>query len=240
MADRKIISVFSATGVLGGSADLNDKSTLIPAMTLAAAVFAITNYWDYMDAAAAGVAYLAAVEAAYTRAVSLPAAFFLPAFFISNFMPGKGMLRQAAADGVWELAMPVPATALLPFFKTRDTAKFVKAAMLHRDKLLGKRSLGAMGYTTFGAVVDGFKKVFPEAGKNTRYIQQTQDEYRGQLTKTRMLEAIAQELLENFLLFDYVGYYSGKSLDETHSFVEDKLTTWEEFLTNSPKFAGLQ
>ncbi|KAK0725916.1 NmrA-like family protein [Lasiosphaeris hirsuta] len=319
MADRKIMTVFGATGALGGSvadifltdptlksewtvravtrditkdsakklqaagaevvtADLNDKSTLVTAMTSASAVFAMTNYWEYMDAAieiqqgknivdaaqAAGVAHLiftslpnvtelskgalpnvyhfdskAAVEA-YARATGIPATFFLPAFFMSNFTPGKGMLRQAVADGVWELAMPVPAAAPLPFFDTGDTGKFVKAAVLHRDELLGKRLLGATEYITFGAVVDGFKKVFPEAGKNARYVQQTHDEYKGQLTKVGMPEVIAQELLENFLLFDQVGYYGGESLSETHSFVEDKLTTWGEFIKNSPKFAGLQ
>ena len=51
-----------------------------------------------------------------------------------------------------------------------------------------------------------------------------------------MPDFAAQELLENFLLFDQFGYFGGASLDETHALVEDKLTTWAEHAKASKKW----
>ena len=41
--------------------------------------------------------------------------------------------------------------------------------------------------------------------------------------------------LSYFILFDKFGYFFGEKLDETHALVEDKLTTFEEYLKKTPK-----
>jgi len=258
------------------SADLNDKASLVKAMTGAAAVFAVTNYWEKMDekleiqqgknlvdaAKEAGVQQFiwssllninklsngklphvyhfdskATVED-YARQVGIPATFFMPGLYMSN-IPG-GMLRQSPENNnAWTLAMPIPETAVAPVFDTGDTGKFIKAAVLHRDQVLGKRLLGATKYMTMRDLLDVFKKTFPEAGKTAVYFAVPHDTYLKILTGKGLPEFAAVEMLENMRLLDEFGYYGGESLGETYELVEDKLTTWEEFIKKAAAFQGL-
>jgi hypothetical protein len=176
---------------------------------------------------------------AYAREVGIPATFFMPGFYMSNF-PG-GMFRQNPDnDNAWTLALPVPEDAVAPMFDTADTGKYVKAAVLYRDELLGKRLLGATNYMTLREIVDSFKKTYPEAGKTAAYAELPHDVYVKVLTGTGMPEFAAVELLENMRLLKEYGYYGGASLDETHKLVEDKLTTWEDFMKKAPAFKDLK
>ena len=175
----------------------------------------------------------------YAREVGIPATFFMPGFYMSN-LPG-GMFRQNPdAGGAWTLALPVPEDAPAPLFDTADTGKFVKAAVLHRDELLGGRVLGATSYVTMRQVVEAFKRTFPEAGKTAAYVELPHDVYVKILTGTGMPEFAAVELLENMRLLKEYGYYGGESLEETHKFVEDKLTTWEDYMKKAPAFKDLK
>ncbi|KAB5578572.1 NmrA-like family-domain-containing protein [Coniochaeta sp. 2T2.1] len=259
------------------SADVNDKASLVKAMTGAAAVYAVTNYWEKMDhvleiqqgknlvdaAKETGVPQFiwsslfnisklsngklphvyhfdskAEVES-YAREVGIPATFFMPGFYMSN-LPG-GMFRQSPDhDNAWVLALPVPEDAVAPLFDTADTGKYVKAAVLHRDETLGKRVLGATSYMTLREIVESFKKTFPEAGKTAAYAELPHDLYVKILTGTGMPEFAAVELLENMRLLKEYGYYGGESLDWTHGLVEDKLTTWEEYMKKAPAFKDLK
>lgn len=180
----------------------------------------------------------AAVEE-YIRTLSLPSTFFLPGLYMSNF-PG-GMFRQTPPDNAWAVNLPIPASAPIPLFETvADTGKFVKGIVLNRDKVLGKRVLGATAYVTAGEMVQVFKKVYPEAGKTAKYNQLTHDQFRGALKGQGMPDFVAEEMLQNMRLLDEFGYYGGEKLDESHAIVEDKLTTWEEHVRNAKAFAGLQ
>ncbi|KAK3393940.1 NmrA-like family-domain-containing protein [Podospora didyma] len=254
------------------AADINDKASLVKAMSGAHAVFAVTNYWEKMDARLEVKQGKDLVDAAketgvqqfiwssllnitklsngklsnvyhfdskadvedYAREVGIPATFFLPGFYMSN-VPG-GMFRPSPPDNNWTLSFPITPNASIPVFDTDDTGKFIKAAVLNRDKLLGKRIYGATEYMTPAEMVEGFKKVFPEAGKTATYYQLAPETFKDALKSMGMPDFAALEMLENFLLFDQFGYYGGASLDETHALVEDKLTTWTEFIKNSPKF----
>jgi uncharacterized protein YbjT (DUF2867 family) len=171
----------------------------------------------------------------YARSVGIPATFFMPGFYMSN-IPGGSMRPDPSNGDAWAFSLPVPASARIPLFDPADTGKYVKAAVLHRDEVLGKRILGATAYVTGAEIVEGFKKVFPEAGERARYRQLSESEYKGALVAKGMSELIAQELLENMLLLDQFGYYGGASLDETHALVEDELTTWEEHVRKSGKW----
>lgn len=48
--------------------------------------------------------------------------------------------------------------------------------------------------------------------------------------KSALPPAIAQELLENILLFEDVGYYGGADLTESLALLDEKPTTWEAFV----------
>ncbi|KAK5662186.1 hypothetical protein OQA88_8091 [Cercophora sp. LCS_1] len=172
----------------------------------------------------------------YARASGIPSTFFMPGFYMSN-LPGSAFRND---NGTWTFSLPIPETAQIPMFDTADTGKFIKAIALHRDEVLGKRVLGATEYMTGKAIVEGFKKVFPEAGKTARYQQLPEDVYVQILKGSGMPDFVATELLENMVLMDRFGYYGGESLDWSHGLVEDNLTSWEKFAKKSEKWAGLK
>ncbi|KAK3946531.1 NmrA-like family protein, partial [Pseudoneurospora amorphoporcata] len=123
----------------------------------------------------------------YTRSVGVPSTFFLAGFYISN-LPGQT-------------------------FRFNNGKKFIKATILYRDETLGKRLLSTTEYMTGDQLVEGFKKVFPEAGKTASYYQLPEDVYFNILKGLGMPEFVAQELLENMLLLGTFGYFGGESLD---------------------------
>ncbi|KAF6820693.1 hscarg protein [Colletotrichum sojae] len=175
----------------------------------------------------------------YIRTLELPSTFFLPGFYMSN-LPG-GMFRQTPPDNAWALNLPIPASSPVPLFDAgADTGKFVKGIVLNRDKVLGKRVLGATEYLTTGEAVETFKKVYPEAGRTARFNQLSHDQFRAALTGQGMPSFVAEEMLQNMRLLDEFGYYGGEKLDESLALVEDPLTTWEEHVKKNKAFAGLQ
>ncbi|KAK0671279.1 NmrA-like family-domain-containing protein [Cercophora samala] len=173
----------------------------------------------------------------YAREVGLPATFFLAGAYMSN-LPGAAFRRDAQADNAWTFSLPVSDQAVQPVFDAAaDTGKFIKAAVLNRDKVLGKRLLGATDYLTHAQIVEGFKRVFPEAGKTAIYKQLPDKTFLEFWTKDQGVpDYVAQEVLENMYLFEQLGYYGGESLDETHALLEDKLTTWEEHAAKTSKW----
>lgn len=173
----------------------------------------------------------------YARQVGIPATFFLPGCYMSNF-PGS-MFRQISPADPWTLIMPVPETASIPVFDTVDTGKFVKGIVLHRDSLLGERVYGATTYMTAREVVDGFKSAFPEEGSTAGFFEMPHDNYLYALQGMGIPDFAAQELLENMLLFAEFGYFGGAELDKSHAILEDKLTTWEDHAKKASSFQGL-
>jgi hypothetical protein len=173
----------------------------------------------------------------YARKSGIPSTFFLPGVYMAN-LPG-GMFRPSPPDNAWTLTLPVPDDSPIPLFNVADTGKFVKAIVLNRDSLLGKRVLGATAYYTGKEIVDEFKSLFPAAGEAAGYFNIPHDKYKQALKGMGLPEFAAQELLENMLLLEGAGYYGGEKLDESHAILEDKLTTWGEFLKASPAVKGV-
>ncbi|KAI0389458.1 NmrA-like family protein [Xylariaceae sp. FL0594] len=264
----------AARGAEVVAADLNDKASLVKAFTGADTVFAVTNYWEKLDAKLeeeqgrsladaakeAGVNHFiwssllditelskgklsrvyhfdskAHVES-YVRSLGIPATFFLPGFYMSNITGGILSKQQDK----WVFSLPVKPSSPIPLYDTADTGKYVKAIVLHKDALLGKRFLGASQYLTAQGVVDGFKNVYPEAGKTAEYVQGSEEGYYAFMKGTGMPDFAVDELYENMRLMEEFGYYGGEPLDESHKYVEDHLTTWEEFVKASPAYAGLK
>jgi uncharacterized protein YbjT (DUF2867 family) len=144
----------------------------------------------------------------YARAAGIPATFFYAGFYMSN-VPGK-MMRPSPVDGAWTLSMPIPPSAPVPVYDTDDTGKFIKATVLNRDTVLGKRMLGATEYTPLERLVDSFKRVFPEAGKTARYEQVSDEAHRDVLlNQSKLPEFVVVDLMESFEMFRRFGYYFG-------------------------------
>ncbi|KAI1849055.1 hypothetical protein JX265_011281 [Neoarthrinium moseri] len=171
----------------------------------------------------------------YIRELGIPATFFMPGFYMTN-LPGA-MFRPSPPDDAWTLGMPIPATSVIPMYLPSDTGKYIKAAVLNEDKVLGKHILGATAYMTGQEVVDGFKQAFPESGKTARFFDVPEDMFRGFLKGQGSPDFVVDEMHQNMRLMNEFGYYFGEPLDFTHGLVEDRLTTWEEYARSAAGFA---
>jgi len=180
----------------------------------------------------------AAVET-YIREIGIPSTFFLPGFYMSN-LPG-GMFRQAPPANTWTLGLPIPTNSPVPLLDTEDdTGKFVKGILLNREKSLGKRIYGATDYLTLDEIVKEFKELYPEAGKDAKAVEVPHSVFKSILGKGGMPDEGQEELLQNMRLMSEFGYYGGASLDESHSVLVDKLTTWKEYMLKAKAFAELK
>ncbi|KAI0126513.1 NmrA-like family protein [Xylariales sp. AK1849] len=255
------------------SADLNDKASVVKAISGSYAVFAVTNYWEKLDmdleiqqgkniadaSKETGVQHLIwsslfnvkkltngvlsdlyhfdskALVEDYIREIGIPATFFMPGFYMTN-LPG-GMFKPSPPDNSWTLGLPIPAKSIFPLYYTGDTGKYIKAAVLNREKVLGKRIYGATAYMTGQEIVDVFKNVYPESGKSAKYFEVPDELFRGHMKSEGSPDFVIEELHQNMRLMNEFGYYGGDSLDWSHSLIEDPLTTWEEYAKNAPGFA---
>ncbi len=172
----------------------------------------------------------------YVRTLGIPATFFMPGFYMSNI--AGGMLSKKGEN--WVFSLPIAPTSPIPLYDTADTGRYVKAIVDNKDALLGKRFLAATEYLTAQEVVDTFKSVFPEAGKTAVYSETPKDSFYAFMKGTGLPEFAVDEMYENMALMQDFGYYGGASLDESHGFVADPLTTWAEFIKKAPAFAGLE
>ncbi|KAI0434994.1 hypothetical protein F5Y09DRAFT_294459 [Xylaria sp. FL1042] len=160
----------------------------------------------------------------------------MPGFYMPNV--AGGMLSKRGEN--WVFSLPIAPSSPIPLYNPADTGKYVKAIVDNKNALLGKRFLGATEYLTAQGVVDTFKSVFPEDGRTAVYFETPKDGFYAFMKSTGLPDFAVDELYENMVLMQDFGYYGGASLDESHRFVEDTLTTWAEFVERAPSFAGLK
>lgn len=108
------------------------------------------------------------------------------------------------------------------------TGESVKAAIKNAAALNGKWILAATDYYTPGRIVAEFEEV---TGKKATYMHVSAEQY-----KSFLPAEMAEEYLENHLFVEDPGYYNGASLKESVDLVEEKPTTWKEFIKKSGAF----
>ncbi len=142
----------------------------------------------------------------------------------------------------YTLALPMPPATPVPYFDAADdTGKFVKAMILKRDQVLGKRILAATAYYKVEEVASTFAKVKPEAGKGAQFVTIDKDTYTGILAKVGLPPFAQEELYENMAFMNEFGYYNKESLDESLAILDgEKPTTLAEYFEKSPKFKDLK
>ncbi|KAK2735195.1 hypothetical protein FQN57_001335 [Myotisia sp. PD_48] len=175
----------------------------------------------------------------YIRQLGLPASFFLAGFYMSN-IPNQ-MLNNAT--GVYNFSLAMPTNTPIPMFDAaRDTGKFVKAMLLKEEKVRGKQIIGATYYHTPQQIIADFQAAKPRDGKGGRAVQLTAKEYEDVLaSKGAAVHAAARkELAETMQLISEFGYYGGTSLAESHSILDEPLTTWKQFVEKEPSWAHVK
>ncbi|KAI5918684.1 NmrA-like family protein [Camillea tinctor] len=176
----------------------------------------------------------------YVRSLGIPASFFCPGLYMPNLSESFFTPPSPPTSTTWTFSLPIAGSSSIPLFDPRDTGKYVKTLVQHRDELLGKRLLSASQYLTCEEIVEGFRRVFPEAGGTARYIAADEGSFRAYMASAGTPGIIIDALYDTFALLQDFGYYGGASLDETHRLVEDHLTTWEEHLKTSEKLKSLK
>lgn len=178
----------------------------------------------------------------YIRSLGIPATFFLPAIYATNFTP-KMMFRPAPdPPNAWTLALPMPTNEkVIPLlWAEEDTGKFVKGILTHRDQLLGKRVLGAENYYSADEMVNIFKEVKPESGQNAVALSLPVEVFRGILGKSGMPPPAAEELSQNFEMLAQCGYYNKATFEESQAILDEPLATWKHFVETTKEFADLK
>ncbi len=104
----------------------------------------------------------------------------------------------------------------------------MKAAIKNAAALNGKRVLAATDYYTPERIVAEFEEV---TGKKAAFVQLSPEQY-----KSHLPAAVAEEMLENHLFIEDPGYFNGASLKESLDLLEEKPTTWKEFVNKSGAF----
>lgn len=238
-------------------ADMSTPESVAPAVRGAHTVFLVTNFWESVSAAveaAQGKAVADAVKAEgvqhlvfssllntrelsggrlthishfdakadveqYIRDIGVPATFVLAGLYMSNFFD---VIRRGE-DGGYLLAWPVDGDkAQMPLYDPLDTGKYVKAAIKNFPEWKGRRIYGGTNYMTPKELVKQFSDVI---GKPATYQQIPHDVF-----KTFLPDVIAQEMLENLLLLEAPGYYGGQDLAESLALLDEKPTTWREYV----------
>ncbi|KAF2177289.1 NmrA family transcriptional regulator [Zopfia rhizophila CBS 207.26] len=150
----------------------------------------------------------------YIRQSNVPATFFLPGCFMTNF----DKQLQKGPEGSYTLSYPISKESKLPLVDTaEDTGKFVKSIIKNRDTLFGKQVLGATDYYIPEQIVQDIKSV---SGRDAKFYQISGEKYKSQLP-----EFIARRILENFLFFEDPGYFNGANLDESLKILAEKPVT---------------
>ncbi|MCJ1468393.1 hypothetical protein MMC07_007021 [Pseudocyphellaria aurata] len=175
----------------------------------------------------------------YIRTLSIPATFFMPGFYMSNV--SGGMLHPNADSSKHEyvLTLPVPDHTPIPLFDAGDdTGKFVKAILTHRDEVLGKRVLAATDYYTCKQIVDEFREVKKEDGKDSHFERVSEQAFKDALGG--MPDRGKDEMYENMAFMTDYGYYGKAGLGESHAILDEKPTTWKEFVAKAKPWADLK
>lgn len=176
----------------------------------------------------------------YIRSIGIPASFFMPGYYMSNF--DNTFMPSPEEPHAYTLALPMPPTTPVPMFDAADdTGKFVKAMAMKRDQILGKRILAATAYYKIEDVASTFAEVKPKAGKGAKFVTLDKDTYKGILAHVGLPAFAQEELYENMAFMNEFGYYKKQSLDESLAFLDgEKPTTLAEYFQKAPKFKDLE
>lgn len=173
----------------------------------------------------------------YIREIGLPAAFFMPGYYMSN-IAGSNINNY---QGPYNFTLPVKTDTPIPLLDTvADSGKFVAGMLKNWEKVKGKGIYAATDYYTPDSIIKTFQEVKPQDGQGGQALALTSEQFKGALAGAGMPDFIQQELLENMLMMQDFGYYGGADLKESHSIVSEPLTTWKEFVEKEPKWKDLK
>ena len=171
----------------------------------------------------------------YIASTGIPCTFIQVGCYMSNF-PGE-MLRPDSNGQNYTITLPMPGDRPIPLIDAgADTGKFAKAALQHRDKLLGKIVYASSAYVTPDQIMETFEKVYPKSGKGAKFMQVPRDGFKGAIVPM-MGEAGAEDITQMFEFIGEYGYYGGAQLEGSLELLERET---EELGRLCEEFTGLE
>lgn len=137
-------------------------------------------------------------------------------------------LLHQGVDGTVRFPFAWPREMELPLIDINDTGKYLAPAIRNPTDYDGKRLVAVTAYYTAGDIVDTRTKI---SGRKTRLI--TLDEVPEFVTHLIQNGVLRPGAL--LLKYKYFGLDGPQKIEWTRSQLDagDRLTTWEEFLTQS-------
>ncbi|KFX99597.1 hypothetical protein O988_03742 [Pseudogymnoascus sp. VKM F-3808] len=174
----------------------------------------------------------AAVEE-YIRSLGINASYFRAGYYMSNLLNGI----HPAGDGSYIVPFPIPTSSPIPLFDTAaDTGKYVKSIFLAGEKAFGKTYDGAVAYVTPAEIASDWSAV---TGKKAAAVVADVKPWKAQLVSYGLTEHLAEEMYENMRLMAEFGYFGGAPLEESQKILDEKLTTWKEFVAKQDQWKSL-
>ncbi|KAL6250227.1 hypothetical protein RBB50_002528 [Rhinocladiella similis] len=235
-------------------ADMNKADTLVNAMTGSHTVFAMTNWVESMKPAVETVQGKALASAAvkagvklyiwsslprtglahfdskaeveeYIRTLPLTASFFMPGWFMQNFVEIMKPKKRAGGGGEYVLAQLFPGATLgtvLPLIDIEDTGKFVAPFLAEPEKYTGKQFFACTRNYSIEEICSTWTDV---TGTKVVY-----DEKVDAITESNMSDEVKASLKNRDRSLGYYGAKGEEGIDWTLKQVKEKLTTWGEFV----------
>ncbi|KFY19827.1 hypothetical protein V493_07819 [Pseudogymnoascus sp. VKM F-4281 (FW-2241)] len=239
------------------TADLNNEKDVARALKGAYGAFAVTNFWESGDPAVEIAQGKNVADAAketglqhlvwsslinvterveeYIRALDINASFFRAGCYMSNLLQA---IRPKGDDSkTYAVRFPMSTTAPMPLFDpAADTGKFVKRIFLASEKAFGKTYDAAVAYVTPAEIAAEWGAV---TGAKAEAVVVDPKAWKAELTGYGMSEVAAEELYQTTRLMDEFGYYGGAPLEESQEILDEKLTTWKEYVAKQDQWKNL-
>jgi len=204
-------------------ANLEDRTSIVKALTGAYGVFGVTNFWDpavrfegevrqgklLADVAKeTGVQHFVwssiehsnvphfeskAIIADYLKQIGVPVTILLTSFYFENFITIPAS-GLSKENGVYKFNNPIVPTATSPMYAVEDTGGWVLPVFLHPETYLGKDVHACSGNITMNEVAAVFEKVASKKATVTQIDRAGMEEYGKQ-------GWFQQELILNLLYF---------------------------------------
>ncbi|KIW42565.1 uncharacterized protein PV06_06104 [Exophiala oligosperma] len=160
--------------------------------------------------------------------------FFMPGWFMQNFVRIMKPKKRVGVDGETEyvLAQPFPGATLdtaLPLIDIEDTGKFIAPFLSDPEKYAGKQFFACTGNYTIREICQTWT-----TATGTKIVY---DEQVDAIAESDMGEAVKESLKNRDRSQGYYGPEGDEGIDWTLAQIQEKLTTWEEFVKrNEPWF----
>jgi uncharacterized protein YbjT (DUF2867 family) len=146
-----------------------------------------------------------AVVEEYIRSLGIQASFLLQGIFMNQIIQFLLPTISPSGSKAYKFIAPVPADTKMPLISVnKDTGKYVKAMLLHPEKVLGERIYTGEKYYTMDETAEIMKRV---GGLDVEYEQCTDEAFRKSLAGVGAPEFLQEDMSQNMKYVQEYGFF---------------------------------